>query len=184
MKTIRKNHFFLVGLLFSFTVLLCSYSPPPAKNKVSVEISMGKITINKLAIQYPWAHTFFKIALGNENRIEPGVNDIYTYDKLGIILYKKSGSEYISDFNIYMGVDPDEDSEFIPTGLFKGKLLIEDISITASTSLNDIKKLLLDYKFHKSSLGAYRGEYKGLYIYVQFDVNEQNIYWMAVGRKS
>ncbi|MBC8343579.1 MAG: hypothetical protein H8E61_06325, partial [Bacteroidetes bacterium] len=124
------NKMLLPFMMIFLSLLLTSYTPPASQKKVrkvKVVISNGELKINKNEFIHPWSFKLFMEALGEHNRVDPGVNDIYTYDKLGIILYKNPKSDEVTDFNIYLGSDPDEDYDFIPTGLFKDNLNIDGI---------------------------------------------------------
>jgi hypothetical protein len=180
-----KSTFTLV-VLIATVVVFSSFSEAEMKKKPKkqkIEIREGTIKINKKKFTNPWTLKMFTNAFGKEDRIDPGINDIYTYDDLGVILYKNPSTEEVSDFNIYVGDDPEEDYSFIPKMFYQGNLYIEGKKITNNTSLEELLKYLPDYHFEKSIIGAYRGEYQNLYIYVQFDVEEKNIYWFSIGIK-
>jgi len=160
---------------------ILAFTPPKSKN--SIKVSKGELLISKVKFDFPWQVKTFQKALGKADRVDPGGNDIHTYDATGIILYEKSGSGRVTDFNIYFEKDPDENYNFLPKEFFKGSFEIEGFKVDKNTSLEKLKKALPDYKFVKSIIGAWRGEYKGLYIYVQYDKSESKIYWVSVGKK-
>lgn len=186
-KSLKNLKSVITPLILVFlSFMLTSYTPPPAGKKVKkikVMIKNGELKINKNDFENPWSLNYFKKAIGEVDRIDPGINDIYTYDKLGIILYKNPKSDEVTDFNIYLGKDPDENFDFIPKSLFNDLLTIESLKITNNTSLEELKNALPQYAFVKSVIGAWRGEFNNLYIYVQFDESEKNIYWLSFGIK-
>ncbi|MBT5531301.1 MAG: hypothetical protein HOK35_19270 [Cytophagia bacterium] len=182
----KHNAFVIPFLIIVFSAFLFSFSVPSSKKKVKkvkIEIKNGGLKINKNEFISPWSHNRFIHAIGKEDRVDPGVNDICTYDKLGIILYKSPSSDEVSDFNIYMGNDPSEDYSFIPKGRFRGLLIIDGLKFSSNTSLEEVKKKLPDYNFTKSVIGAWRGEYNNLYVYIQYDETDKNIYWFSFGIK-
>jgi len=170
------------SIIFLVTASLLAFTPPTSKN--AIKIKSGELNIGKVSFNFPWKLKDFEKALGHADRIDPGYNNIHTYDKKGIILYENPVSGYISDFNVYFGKDPDENQEFLPKDYFNGSFTVEGFKITKKTSLEELRKELTKYQFEKSIIGAWRGEYKNLYLYVQYNEDESEIYWISVGKKS
>ncbi len=173
-------------LSYALALFVLLFANAKINAQTDIEITAGNVKINGVDIKFPW--TFASITnskvLGKEDRSDlGGGNDIFTYDSKGIILYRPPSSNNVSDFNIYYGKDPNDNYSFNPTGLYKGSFKVEGFSIMANTSLARVQTGLSNYAFVKSSIGAYRGEYKGLYIYLQYDDTEKNIYWISVGKK-
>ena len=152
--------------------------------QMKIEIKEGIIKVNGIMLTSPWTFenmTNSKV-FGKEDRSDlGGANDIFTYDNKGIIFYKVPKTNKVSDFNLYFGKDPDQMYNFIPTGLYPGVLNIEGFSISATTSLASLQSALKKYNFVKTSIEAYYGEFNNIYLYIQFDPQEKNIYWVSIG---
>ncbi len=172
-----KKSIFTFVLLISVLVLNISAQP-------KLQIKGGNITINKEKIKVPWSFAQYTStkALGINYRSElGGGNDIFSYDNTGIMLYRASNKNVMA-FNVYFGKDEDEWHDFNPTGYFKGKIMVEKFAISENTTIDQVKKALPQYKFEMSLIEAYRGEYKGLYIYLRYNKDETKILWSSIGR--
>jgi hypothetical protein len=169
-----------------FIVFLLAGSMQQGLNAQTIEIKDGNLKINENPIEFPWTFDNFtgKNGLGKFDRSDLGrVNDIFTYDKIGIMLYRPPASDKISDFNMYYGKDPDSQYKFIPKKYFKGKFIVNGFTIVSNTSLAEVQKALPEYAFEKTSIGAYRGSVDGQYIYLRYDDAEKNISWISVGKR-
>jgi hypothetical protein len=170
--------------LFSLICIMVSLCTV-ATAQTSIEIKSGVLKINKKTIQYPWTTAAFTetTTLGPAERTDMGgTNDIFTFDTKGIMLYQTPNMGIISAMNIYYGADENNDYDFIPNGLYSGSFKVDGFLIRGNTSLATVKTKLPQYGFAKSVIGAYRGEYKNLYIYLQYDPGETNILWVSVGK--
>jgi hypothetical protein len=171
---------------FIFIVFLLAGAIQQSIYAQTIEIKEGNLKINENPIEFPWTFNDFtgKNGLGKFNRNDlGGANDIFTYDKTGIILYRPPASDKISDFNMYYGKDPDSKYKFIPKKYFKGKFIVDGFTIASNTSLAEVQKALPQYEFEKTSIEAYRGSLYGLYIYLRYDDAEKNISWISVGKR-
>jgi len=178
MKKFKKVLFPFV--LVALTVLLGAWVYQSTSPDIKVE--SGGLSINQLSFAFPWTVARFNETLGKADRIDPGYNDIHTFDNLGIILYQPDELT-ISDFNIYYADDPDENMEFLPKAYFTGSLMVEKFKITGKTPFKKLNKALPQYNFKMSLIDAYRGEYENLYIYVKYDKAEKKILWISIGKK-
>jgi hypothetical protein len=156
-----------------------------ASAQTNMEIKGGELKINGTKIQYPWTTAALTQSktLGAPDRSDlGGSNDIFTYDTKGVMLYQTPNTTEVSAMNIYYGFDENNHYDFTPGGMYKGIFKVDGFLIKANTSLAEVKAKLPKYGFSKSVIGAYRGEYKNLYIYLQYDDAEKNIYWISIGK--
>jgi len=168
--------------ILAIVVSIISVSAQDAQPKLQVK--SGDIIINNTKIKRPWSFNEFTSTkvLGKASREEiGGGNDLFTYDNQGILLYRASNKNIMA-FNVYYGKDVDEYHDFNPSGYYKGKIMVEKFAITATTTIAQVKKALPQYNFEMSLIDAYRGEYKGLYIYLRYNADETQILWSSIGR--
>lgn len=144
-----------------------------------INLSGGILKIGGKNITAPWTVSSFKNILGTRDSLSSGYNDIHTYDDEGIILYQTSGTETVSAFNAYFSED---DVKHMPASLYGGTITIEGITITKDMTISDIRRKLPDYNFKESYMSTiFRGEYKHMYVFVQYNDSKSRIKYVNFG---
>ncbi len=123
--------------------------------------------------------------LGSGARAREGYNKTYTYDNMGIVLFEsmteKVPSGKISEVQVHFSIP--EKNDVVPKNGFTGKLAIENLRVTSTTSLATIKEKLKGYKDTDSYMEhSYRLAKDGLYIYFQYDKTDTQLVKVSVGQ--
>jgi hypothetical protein len=96
---------------------------------------------------------------------------VYTFDELGIHVYEYPKMEEANEVQVSF---VKQKMKFAPEKNFQGSFKIEKMTITRKTPIQKVMKTLPGYKFTKSGKGnSYRGEYKGVYIYLNYSFDSQ-----------
>jgi hypothetical protein len=159
-----KKLFLFLFALITFT----SYAQFPS-SKMAVLIKGGKVKLNKKDVSKEWKLVTFTNVIDTFCRKKDGTNKIYTYDLIGIVLFEpKTTVGIVSEFQIFL--DAVEANKIVPKEFYEGKLTIEKLDITRNTSIEDIRKKLIDYKETESDENdKYRFSKDGIYIYFLFN---------------
>jgi len=184
MKNVVLKRAVIAALPLMIALLLFMPGNAESKDKakaLKISVSKGELKINKVKFSFPWTYEMFEKALGKSDRIYKGSNDIHTYDEKGIILYQKPGTPTVSDFNIYFNLK--ENYKFTPQSIFSGEFYIEGVRVDQNLSLEELKKKLPQYNFKESLIGSYKGEYKGVYFYIDYNESQTEIIYISCGKK-
>lgn len=151
-----------------------------------VEIKNGEILINRTAFSKTWSVKTMISLLGNNARERSGHNRTYSYDNYGFVFFEpspdKEPSGYVSEFQTYFS-EPKTSSEVTPKNYFKGTFIIDGITITKSSDINQLRVDLNQYNESESYLDHnYRLAYKGLYFYFQFNDSETRLVKVSIGK--
>ena len=157
-------------LLISFLLLLnCQVEAGnPFENPKAPKfmISNGQLNINGTQFKQPWKINPFLTAVGGKYVTKNLFHKVYTFDELGIHIYEYPQKEEANEIQVSF---VKQKMKFAPKNNFQGSFKIEKVAITRKTGIQKIMKSLPDYKFTKSPEGnSYRGEYKGVYIYLNY----------------
>ena len=178
-----KKHFFLALLLFPALQSLIAQKDP---GDVSVTIKSGEINLGKKNnLADDWNVQDGIKYLGNGARVRDGYNKTYTYDDMGVVLFEslveKVPSGKISEVQVHFSMP--EANNVVPKNGFTGKLAIENLRVTSSTSIATIKEKLKDYKDTESyTEHSYRLAKDGLYIYFMYDKTDTQLVKVSVGQ--
>ncbi len=152
---------------------------------LQIVIRKGKVTINKSQVVPNWSLSGFKKVLGEPERERTGYNNTHTYDKNSIVLFEpakeKVGGGIVSEFQIHFKVT--EANDVTPTGDgFQGNLSVDNLIITEVLTAEGMLSKLKKWKKTDSYMEhSYRMASKGLYIYFQFNDDENRLLKVSIG---
>ena len=178
-----KKHFLLALLIFPAVQFLSAQMDP---GDVYVLIKSGEINLgkkNNLAVD--WNVQDGIKYLGNSARVREGFNKTYTYDNMGVVLFEslveKAPSGKISEVQVHFSMP--ETNNVVPKNGFTGKIAIENLRVTSSTSIATIKEKLKDYNDTESYMEhSYRLAKDGLYIYFMYDKTDTQLVKVSIGQ--
>jgi hypothetical protein len=178
-KLIRFAPFALVFLLLSSFI---SVTP----SGMDVSIKKGKFIINKVKILPSWSLATCKQALGAPDRSTDGYNITHTYDDLAVVLFepkmKEQGSGKVSEIQFYFTLPAEPAGNAPKNGLYRGKMKIGGLTVTANMTPSQMRKGLKGWKETDSySEHNFRMSQKGLYVYFLFNDAETKLIKCSVG---
>jgi hypothetical protein len=155
-------------MLFIGNALFAQYP----SSKMLVLVKGGKVKLNKKDVSKEWKLETFTNVLDTFSRKKAGANKVYSYDNLGIVLFEpapqKVPSGLVAEFQLYL--DGVEASSIVPKEFYEGKLTIEKTDITRNTTIEDLRKKLVDYKETESDENdKYRFSKEDIYIYFLYN---------------
>ena len=162
-------------------MMLTSFNTPKP-SEVTITISDGTLSINGKAITPSWKRKHCEKILGKANRVDKDNNNVDTYDSLSILLYETGASPgALTEIQAHFRVlEPDD---LTPKGSgFKGKIVIDNVEITPA-----LKPAALEDKLEKwRNTGChidhcYRFANKGIYIFFQFNADENELTDVSIG---
>ena len=178
-----KKHFLLTLFIFPAVQFL---SAQMDAGDVYVLIKNGEVNLGKNNnIADDWKIQDGLDYLGSGARARDGYNKTYTYDNMGVVLFEslveKIPSGKISEVQVHFSMP--EANNVVPKNGFTGKLAIENLRITSTTSLATIKEKLKGYKDTDSYMEhSYRLAKDGLYIYFMYDKTDTQLVKVSVGQ--
>jgi hypothetical protein len=129
-------------------------------------ISNGLLNVNGTSFNKPWKINPFLTAVGGKYSTKHLFHKVHTFDDLGVHVYEYQQKEEANEVQVSF---VKQKMKFAPKNNFQGSFKLEKMLITRKTSIEKVMKGLPDYKFTKgSSTNSYRGEYKGVYIYLNY----------------
>ncbi len=161
----------LLLVIFS-TITSLFVSAQYASSKMSITIKAGKLKLGKKDVSKDWKLNTFTDVLDTNSRKKAGNNRVHTYDLLGLVLFEsapnKVPSGLISEFQIIL--DQIEASSINPKEFYEGKVILEKADLTRNTTIEDIRKKLLDFTEKETDEhDKYRFSKDGVYIYFLFN---------------
>lgn len=178
-----KKLFFFALLLFPALQSLIAQKDP---SDLSVTIKSGEINLGKKNnVADDWSVQDGLSYFGSDVRSRDGYNKTHTYDTKGVVLFEKIidsvPSGKISEMQIHFSIP--EPNNVTPKSGFTGKLAIENLRVTSSTSLAIIKEKLTGYTETESYIEhSHRLAKDGLYIYFQYDKTDTQLIKVSVGQ--
>ena len=162
---------FLLSIISLVIFLNYSIAQFPS-SKMIVLVKAGKLKMNKKEVSKEWKLSTFTASLDTFSRKKDGANRVHTYDNFGIILFepapKKMPAGSVAEFQIIL--DEIEPSTITPKSFYEGKLTIEKMDFVRSTSIEEIRKKLTDYKeIDTDENEKYRFAKDGIYIYFLYN---------------
>jgi hypothetical protein len=134
-------------------------------------ISNGALNVNGTKFNQPWKINPFLTALGGKYVTKNLFHKVYTFDAIGVHVYEYQKKEEANEIQLSF---TRQKMNFAPKNNFSGSFKIEKMTITRKTTIEKIQKSLPTYNFTKSHSGnSYRGEYKGVYIYLNYSTDAQ-----------
>lgn len=132
-------------------------------------ISSGTLNINGTRFSQSWKINPFLTALGGKYSTKNLFHKVYTFDDLGVHIYENAKKEEANEVQVSF---IKQKLKFAPKTNFQGIFKIEKVSITRKTNIQKVIKSLPTYNFTKGGSGNfYRGEFKGVYIYLNYSDN-------------
>ncbi len=167
-----KNHFIAIVI---FLLLNNGLLAQNASSKMIVFLKAGKIKLNKKDVIKEWKLNSFTAILDTFSRKKEGLNRVYTYDNLGIVLFEPSPQKkptgLVSEFQIIL--DETETSSITPKSFYEGKLTIDKMDFTRNAVIEEIRKKLTDYKeIETDENDKYRFSKDGIYLYFIYNKNK------------
>ncbi len=178
-----KKHFLLTLLIFPAVQFLNAQRD--AKD-VYVSIKSGEVNFGKKNnVADDWNVQDGLDYLGSGARARDGYNKTYTYDSMGVVLFEnmveKKPSGKISEIQIHFSIP--EQNNVTPKESFTGKLAIENLRVTSSTSLETLKDKLKGYTETDSYIEhSHRLARDGVYFYFQFDKTDTRLVKVSFGK--
>lgn len=147
----------------------------------SIILEGGKLSMYGHAIDSAWTHQSFVQALGTPEAYDDERKRIEVYHSKGIVVWKEYDQfEEVTEFTLPMRNDGKP--FWVETNLlFTGALIIEGYYVTAATTPDDLKTYLPQYSWKKNVSDWYEGIYKGVFIYIDYDEEDQKINWIDFG---
>jgi len=172
----------VAGISLLLSVFLVSNQASAVNTKyveeaVTVDLTDGVVTMNGKELSPPMTIGEYESCLGAADKVFNLANTIHTYHTKGIILYQTPNKEEVLAFTIFFGK---EKYKFMPKKLFSGKLTINDVLITSDMQEKEFTKLLPLYEFEEK-YGYKRGEYMGMYVYVNYDRDKGRLQSINIG---
>jgi hypothetical protein len=181
---IKMKRQFLLALLI-FPAVQFIYAQKDAGD-VSVSVKSGAVNLGKKNnVADDWSVQDGVSYLGSGARVRDGYNKTHTYDNMGVVLFEsmvdKKPSGKIAEMQIHFSIP--ESNEVVPKKGFTGKLTIEKLVITSSTTLETLKKKLKGYTETDSYLEhSHRLAKNGVYFYFQFDKTDTQLVKVSFGQ--
>jgi len=178
-----KKYFLLALLIFPAVQFIYAQKDP---GDVSVSVKSGAVNLGKKNnVADDWNIQDGLNYFGSGARARDGYNKTHTYDNMGIVLFEsmvdKKPSGKISEMQIHFSIP--EPNEVTPKNGFIGKFTIEKVTITASTSLADLKKKLKGYTETDSFIEhSHRLAKSGVYFYFQYDSSDTRLLKVSFGQ--
>lgn len=165
-KTLYILFFLLIGISNVEAIHLLETPKTPKLSIIS-----GSLNINGMSFNQPWKINPFLTAVGGKYKTKKLFHKVYTFDDLGIHVYEYPKLEEANEIQVSF---VKQKMKFAPEKTFQGSFRIEKMTITRKTPIQKVIKGLPGYKFTKSnSSNSYRGEYKGVYIYLNYSLDYQ-----------
>ena len=162
----------LCSTLLFLMIVMISFDQYPS-SKMVVLVKAGKVKLNKKDVSKEWKLSTFTNVIDTFSRKKEGTNRIHTYDPIGMILFEpKTPGSIVSEFQLFL--DGVEANKIVPKEFYEGKLTIEKTDVTRNTTIEEIRKKLLDYKETESDENdKYRFSKDGIYIYFLYNSNKK-----------
>ncbi len=167
-KTLTKNIFLLLsGSFFSLQIMAQVNA-----SKINIALTDGKLKLNKKEVSKDWKLKGFTAVLDTFCRIKEGINKIYTYDQLGMVIFESTTNKIptgtVAELQIFL--DENEAGKIVPKNFFTGKVSIEKLDIDYNSTIEIIRKKITNYKETESDeVGKFRFSNNDLYIYFLYN---------------
>lgn len=153
---------------------------------VAIAVRNGKFSINKTDVTPDWQVLNPVKVLGLPSRSKDGINKTHTYNDHGIVLFEameeNAPSGRMSEFQVYMS-EPVEKNTIMPDSYFKGKFIIEKLTLTTETTISQLRAALPGYRESDSYMDHnFRLSKDGIYLYFLYDADEQRLIKVSIGK--
>src|SRR5687767_8317697 len=163
----RKIGYFITLLLITSNVRAINHNIfGEAPKGAKLTISNGFLNVNGTSFKESWKINPFLSAVGGKFVTQKLFHKVHTFNELGIHVYEYRNQQEANEVQIsFVKQKP----KYAPKTSFNGSFKIEKLPITRKTNILKVIKSLPDYHFTKGSSGNfYRGEYKGVYVYLNY----------------
>lgn len=138
----------------------------PPKLTISLKANVLKVGKKTFSVN-DWKVEHFSQALGDKKRVEPGSNNIHTYDSRGLMLYETAEIPgEVKAFSIFFQTNNEFD--FYPKTSYSGALIVEGKKITGSLTYQDFQDLFAGYEFRQAYGQTYTVDFDKVYMYIEF----------------
>ncbi len=152
----------------------------PKQNKGDIVVNAGNLIINEVPIAQNWRTDQFQTALGLAETTD---DRKLGYEEKGLVLWREGNKyEEVSEFKINF-FELNENEYWDTKSSYKGTITIEGVFINSTTTPDELKSQLPQYKWGRSS-DWYSGEYENIGILVCYDKEEKNIQWIDFALKN
>jgi len=128
-------------------------------------ITNGALDVNGTMFNKPWKINPFLTAVGGKYSTKHLFHKVYTFNDVGIHVYEYQQGSIANEVQLSF---VKQKMNFAPKLNFNGSFKIEKMVITRKTDISKVQKSLPNYNFVSSGANSYRGEYKGVYIYLNY----------------
>lgn len=129
-------------------------------------ITKGSLQVNNTKFETAWKINPFLKAVGGNYSTKKLFHKVHTFNDKGIHVYQHIKVDEANEVQVSF---TRQHLEFAPKSTFNGTFKIESLTIGRKTAIQKIIRWLPDYNFTKGSPGNfYRGEYKGIYVYLNY----------------
>lgn len=117
---------------------------PPAKpvepRKLEVKVDGKELSIGGKKVPMPGERKTLIELLGKPSRIVEKANTLLVWDELGLLAYERPNGGSIITLAVALGDLSHQMPDFWPKKVFKGKLLLDGVVVTADTTINAINR--------------------------------------------
>ena len=178
-----KKNLSVVLLIMAGIQLLFAQTAP----NIKIVASAGKLSINGNNIAKDWNISSLPPVLKKASRTFPGSNNVYTYDDAGIVIFEallnKMPSGKLSEMEIFFSKLKGPD-EFNPTGYFTGSFTIENFSVNANTTFEELQPKLKGYiESDTYNDNTHKLTKDGICFYFSFDDDETHLLSITIDKE-
>lgn len=177
------------SLLIVLMLLIGSaFSVSQAQSAPQVSIAKGAFKVGKYTFtnQAGWPLVSFQDELRGTARERDGYNKTHSYDEQGVVLFEPKKDDapggIVTEVQFFFGGH--ETNNVTAKENFKGTLKLDKLKVTSSNTYTpaQVRKKLKSWEESDSYMdNNYRFEKKGIYVYVQFNKEENKIAKISVG---
>jgi hypothetical protein len=165
-------------LLILLSILLGLMSCNTESNlSIKVNIDSEIVTINGKDFTFPIKKNILFELFGKPDKEESKMNQIYTWDKLGIWGFEKPGSHEIQTLSIQFNANKKKPLSFAPTNNFIGTFTLNDKKFNKVITSNEIKTLGFIHNFNQ--VYGMEGEVMGIVVWL---LDSRNIFSFRLPR--
>ncbi|MCX7423847.1 MAG: hypothetical protein NT013_30505 [Planctomycetia bacterium] len=117
---------------------------PPAKpvepRKLEIKVDGKELSIGGKKVPMPGERKTLIELLGKPSRIVEKANTLIVWDELGLLAYELPNGDSIITFAVALGDLSFQMPDFWPKKVFKGKLLLDGVAVTADTTIDAINR--------------------------------------------
>lgn len=125
---------------FLFLILLlpqATHSLKPSDLRINIDFDGKVIQINDMTFNENSTLNDYVKVLGDFDRVEKGINNIFLFDQYGLILLENPKTKFIEEFSIQF---VEAEGKRATKSIFKGTLQINGMGIKPTESMSQIKE--------------------------------------------